>query len=131
MEKKTNIPNIQLSTIVLDTNDMEGLEDFYIRLLGWEKAFSQEGVFSVIRSGKGGVEIAFQSNEDYVPPVWPEEPGKQQQMVHMDFTVGGKHNLESAVQHAISCGAVLAKDQWSDQWAVLIDPAGHPFCFVV
>lgn len=68
MEKKTNIPNIQLSTIVLDTNDMEGLEDFYIRLLGWEKAFSQEGVFSVIRSGKGGVEIAFQSNEDYVPP---------------------------------------------------------------
>ncbi|WOO36763.1 VOC family protein [Anaerocolumna sp. AGMB13020] len=131
MEKKTDTPKLKLSSIVLDTKDMEGLENFYIRLLGWEKVFVQEGIFSVIRSKEGGVEIAFQYNEEYVPPVWPEEPGKQQQMVHMDFAVGGKDKLETAVKYAVSCGAVLAKDQWSDQWAVLMDPAGHPFCFVV
>jgi hypothetical protein len=22
-------------------------------------------------------------------------------------------------------------NQWSDQWVVLMDPAGHPFCFVI
>ena len=49
----------------------------------------------------------------------------QQQMAHIDFTVS---NLDDAVQHALNCGAVLASKQYSDEWKVMIDPAGHPFC---
>ena len=33
--------------------------------------------------------ILFQRNPEYCPPVWPEEPGVQQQMAHLDFSVVG------------------------------------------
>ncbi|WP_334297139.1 VOC family protein [Anaerocolumna sedimenticola] len=33
------------------------------------------------------------------------------------------------VEYAITCGAAKAKEQFSDLWTVMIDPAGHPFCF--
>ena len=69
--------------------------------------------------------ILFQRNPDYVPPVWPEEPEAQQQMAHLDFAV---NDLEKAVKHAIECGATMADQQFSDDWRVMFDPAGHPFC---
>lgn len=79
-----------------------------------------------------GVKIAFQQNTDYVPPVWPDEVGKQQQMVHLDFTVQNKGQMEHAVLHAIACGATKAGIQYEpEQWTTMIDPAGHPFCFVI
>jgi hypothetical protein len=57
--------------------------------------------------------------------VWPEKPGAQQQMAHLDFAV---NDLEQAVQYAIQCGATVAEDQFSADWKVMFDPAGHPFC---
>lgn len=127
--RKDFIPQIELGSVVLDSNDIKTLSDFYIRMLGWEKEHEEEGIWISIVSKAKGVRISFQSNEDYLPPVWPEEEGKQQQMVHLDFSVGSKENLEAAVQHALACGAVKAKEQYSDQWVVMLDPAGHPFCF--
>lgn len=29
----------------------------------------------------------FSAKSEYCPPVWPEEPGVQQQMAHLDFAV--------------------------------------------
>ncbi|AUA29227.1 hypothetical protein HMPREF3081_09735 [Clostridium sp. HMSC19D02] len=55
----------------------------------------------------------------------PEKPESQQQMAHMDFAV---KDLEEAVQYAIHCGATIAEEQFTDDWRVMIDPAGHPFC---
>ncbi len=124
-------PAIGVAAIVLDCPDMEALSDFYIRLLGWERDYFEEGEYLSIRSPQGGVRLGFQQNPDYVAPVWPEEPGKQQQMLHIDFSVSGSAELDSAVRHAISCGASRAPQQFSDEWAVLLDPVGHPFCFVV
>lgn len=37
-------------------------------------------------------------------------------------------DLDKAVQYAIDCGAAMADKQFSDDWRVMIDPAGHPFC---
>ncbi|SHJ45466.1 hypothetical protein SAMN02745136_00063 [Anaerocolumna jejuensis DSM 15929] len=128
--RKDFVPQIELGSVVLDSNDIKTLSDFYIRMLGWEKEYEEEGIWISIVSKAKGARISFQSNEDYLPPVWPEEEGKQQQMVHLDFSVGSKENLEAAVQHALACGAVKAKDQYSDHWVVMLDPAGHPFCFV-
>ena len=75
--------------------------------------------------------MGFKKNSDYVQPVWPEEPPGQQQMLHLDFTVPSAEMMEQAVQHAISCGARKAEVQYDSRWTVMIDPAGHPFCFVV
>lgn len=124
-------PEMRLKTVVLDCPDIYALSDFYIRLLGWEKSFEEEGFWLAIQPPGGGTQLAFQPNELYTPPVWPEEPEKQQQMLHLDFEVDGKENMALAVQHAISCGARVAQTQYSNEWTVMLDPVGHPFCFVV
>ena len=72
-----------------------------------------------------GMVIAFQEIEEYEPPVWPWQAGKQGQMLHLDFYVD---NLEEAVRHALSLGARLAGEQYFRTSRTLIDPAGHPFC---
>jgi hypothetical protein len=126
-----NIPAIQLKSIVLDCPDIYALSDFYIRMRGWEKDFEEEGDFLAIRSPSGGVRLAFQTNADYVSPVWPEEPGAQQQMEHIDFSVQSREDMGRAVEHAVSCGAIKAQTQYCDEWTVMLDPVGHPFCFVV
>lgn len=123
---------LAINAVVLDCKDTIALSDFYTRLLGWEKEPDNEDEeFIGIFSPAGGARILFQKNEDYVSPTWPEEPGKQQQMTHLDFTVKGKEQMEIAVQHALTCGATKASIQYSDKWTVMIDPAGHPFCFVI
>ncbi|MFT4007477.1 MAG: VOC family protein, partial [Lacrimispora sp.] len=60
------------------------------------------------------------------------EPGAQQQMAHLDFTVHNEEQMDLAVQHALSCGAIKASVQYDPiRWITMIDPAGHPFCFVI
>ena len=46
-------------------------------------------------------------------------------MAHLDFAV---NDLEKAVEYAVRCGASIANEQFSDDWRVMVDPAGHPFC---
>ncbi len=122
---------ITLSTVVLDCRDIAALSDFYIRLLGWEKSYEETEEWIDISSPSGGVKIAFQRNDDYVPPVWPDEPAAQQQMVHLDFAVNSHEQMNIAVRHAVSCGAVKAAAQYDeDKWTTMLDPEGHPFCFV-
>jgi len=128
---KSKSPIIEIATIVLDCIDIEALAEFYIRMLGWKKDYVEDGHWLSICSPSGGVRIGFQNNSDYIPPVWPEESDKQQQMLHIDFAVHGKPELARAVRHAIACGAAKATEQYSDEWVVMIDPVGHPFCFVV
>lgn len=53
------------------------------------------------------------------------DPQAQQQMAHLDFAV---NDLKNAVQHALGCGAVIAGEQFSDDWTVMFDLEGHPFC---
>ena len=120
---------IRLKTVILDCQDIQALSDFYIRMLGWAMFYSEGDYWIEIAPPDGGVHIAFQKNEDYVPPVWPEEPGAQQQMAHLDFAVG-KDRLKEAAAHAVACGAKVAETQFFDYWIVMIDPEGHPFCFV-
>lgn len=131
MDTKGLLP-ISLDAVVLECKDVAALSDFYIRLLGWKKNYGEDEEWAEIVSPSGGVQIAFQQNEDYIPPVWPDEPGAQQQMAHLDFTVRNKEQMELAVQHALSCGAVKASIQYDpEKWISMIDPAGHPFCFVI
>ena len=119
---------IKLYSFTVDCNDPNELAKFYGALLNWEAISFDEDYACVYPPGtKQGAYpfVLFQRNPDYVPPVWPAEREAQQQMAHLDFAV---NDLEQAVQHAIKCGATVAKQQFSDEWRVMFDPAGHPFC---
>ncbi len=118
---------IALGTVTIDCPDPTSLAAFYMRLLGWHKSHESEG-YICITSPTCGVRIGFQRNLDYVPPVWPETPSTQQQMVHLDFHMKDKEEMEAMVAHALRCGAQKASEQYSDLWTVMLDPAGHPFC---
>ncbi|MFF0448946.1 VOC family protein [Streptomyces sp. NPDC004609] len=120
----TGTPRFTLATVVLDCRDAHALADFYRRLLGWEFT-AREPDWVLLRDPGGGVGIAVQGEEGYEPPRWPEEPGAQQKMLHLDIRVG---DLESAARHAVSLGAREAEVQPQDDVRVMFDPAGHPFC---
>ena len=119
---------IKLYSFTVDCKDPHELAKFYAGLLQWDIPFYNEEWACVGAPGasQGAYPgITFQRNPEYRPPVWPDEPNAQQQMAHLDFAV---NDLEKAVQHALACGAVLADQQFSDDWRVMLDPAGHPFC---
>lgn len=121
-------PKIKLYALTVDCKEPYALAQFYAALLGWEIPFYDEDWACVGAPGaaQGAYPgITFQRNPDYQPPVWPEQPGAQQQMAHLDFAV---NDLEKAVAHAIACGATVAAEQFSNDWRVMLDPAGHPFC---
>lgn len=119
---------IKMYTFTLDCKNPHELAKFYAELLHWEIPY-HDGEYACIGApgtGQGAYPgITFQGNPDYIPPVWPDRAGEQQQMAHLDFAV---NNVEEAVRYAIQCGARIADEQFSDGWTVMIDPAGHPFC---
>jgi catechol 2,3-dioxygenase-like lactoylglutathione lyase family enzyme len=108
----------------IDAPDANALADFYRRLLGWETGTDEPG-WVVLRAPGGGHTLNFQTEERYVPPVWPAGPGDQQMMMHLEIAVG---DLEAGVAHAVAQGATLASFQPQDDVRVCLDPAGHPFC---
>lgn len=115
---------IKKINIVIDCADAGVMAEFYSKILNWEYTHHHANGWAAITSPTGMV-IAFQEIENYTPPVWPWQKGKQGQMLHLDFYV---ENLEEAVQYAIQCGARLASEQYYKTSKTMIDPAGHPFC---
>lgn len=120
--------SIKMSAFTLDCTDHLALANFYAALLKWEVPFHDD--YYAVASAPGASQgaypgITFQKNPAYLPPVWPEEEGAQQQMAHLDFAV---NDLKQAVAYAVGCGAKIAEKQFSDHWTVMLDPAGHPFC---
>lgn len=120
--------NIKLYAFTIDCREPYQLAKFYAELLDWEIPFFNEDWACVGAPGaKQGAYpgIMFQRNPQYQPPVWPDKPDTQQQMAHLDFAV---KDLETAVTSAMHCGATMAAQQFSEDWRVMLDPAGHPFC---
>ena len=116
---------MRLSATVLGTPDPQGLAAFYSRLLGWPVTFS-DADWAMIKPPDGlGSGLSFQLESAYVRPVWPEQPGAQQMMLHLDIEVD---DLAAGVASAKEAGAVEADFQPQDNVRVMLDPAGHPFC---
>ena len=116
---------IRLADIVVDCADEQQLCDFYQNLLGWQRGelFGHPTVVS-----ENGVLLLFVQEEDYVSPVWPEEPGRQQKQVHFDFLVP---DVAAAVAKAEALGGQKAAAQYGgDVFTTVLDPAGHPLCLV-
>jgi catechol 2,3-dioxygenase-like lactoylglutathione lyase family enzyme len=114
-----------LTTVVFDAPDAHELADFYCRLLGYVVR-ENEPDWVVIVPSAGGTGLSFQTEPEYVPPVWPtRNPGEQQMMLHLDIEVD---DLETETARAVAEGATLADYQPQDHVRVFFDPAGHPFC---
>ncbi len=123
--------NIKLKTVILECCDIHQLVSFYTGLLHWPVVFELE-TFVGIHSNEEDMGIAFQYDENYVPPTWPSQPGRQQMMAHLDFAVDDKNELKEAMEKAIMLGAKIADEQYGgEEWITMLDPAGHPFCFVI
>jgi hypothetical protein len=120
-------PTLTLSGVVFDAPDARELADFYRGLLGWDVA-QDEPDWVKLRSPEGGPGLSFQTESQYVRPIWPAGAGDQQMSVHLDIAVD---DLAVAGEHAVNAGAVLAAYQPQDDVRVYLDPAGHPFCLFV
>ena len=117
------IQEIRLGNVMVDCDDEQKLCEFYHQLLGWEKCelFERPAVRS-----ENGIVFLFIQEKNYIPPIWPEESGKQQKQMHFDFQVP---DVQAAVQQAETLGAVKVALQFGGKhFTTMIDPAGHPFC---
>jgi catechol 2,3-dioxygenase-like lactoylglutathione lyase family enzyme len=117
-------PALRIETINMDCGDSQAMADFYGQFLGWEIKW-RDGDFIIMGNPEGGPNISFEPYANYRPPVWPEKPGEQWKMIHLDIKV---EDVEAAVAHALACGGRLAKYQGREDLRVMLDPAGHPFC---
>ncbi|GGS30819.1 VOC family protein [Actinokineospora fastidiosa] len=115
---------MRLTATVLSALDARELADFYRRLLDWTVVQDEPG-WVTLRPPDGGAGLSFQSEPDYVPPVWPASGGDQRMMAHLDIHVD---DLAEASRRAEAVGARLADYQPQDDVRVYLDPSGHPFC---
>lgn len=119
------IDGIHFGNLMIDCADEARLSSFYENLLGWrrETLFGRPALIS-----ERGLVFLFTQEEDFVPPVWPEETGCQQKQIHIDFQVPDVH---LAVEEALRLGAKRAQAQFGSEeesFVTMIDPDGHPFC---
>ena len=117
------VDEVVLGNVMVDCDDERKLQRFYGELLGWEmcELFARPAVRS-----SSGIVFLFIEEKDYVPPVWPEDTGKQQKQMHFDFQVD---NVAEMVKKAESLGAKKAESQFGgNDFVTMFDPAGPPFC---
>jgi catechol 2,3-dioxygenase-like lactoylglutathione lyase family enzyme len=118
------IKNLTIGDLTIDCANAERARDFYADLMGWEKTTAYGAL--AVKTGNGMTILFWEPDIPYAPPVWPEEPGKQQKQMHFNFQVD---DLQSAVDKAIRLGASKAAEQYGgDHFVTLLDPEGHPFC---
>jgi predicted enzyme related to lactoylglutathione lyase len=123
MEQKES--PVSMGALCIDSGNSSILADFYAKLLNWEKFFDNGEGAAIMSPDKTRI-MGFQTVEDYTPPVWPWQTGKQSQMMHLDLNV---EDMSAAVAYALECGATLATTQFDpDVYKTMLDPAGHPFC---
>ena len=124
--------HLRWTGVCLDCSDAGELAQFYSRLLGWTVTASDGAGWIRIDDPAGGVGLNFQAEAWYQPPVWPEQPGAKDKMLHFEI---GVDDLDDAIARVVAAGGRIAdhqpEDRRQDQLRVMLDPAGHPFCLFV
>jgi Glyoxalase-like domain len=114
-----------LGVFVFDCSDPTALARFYQSIVGGEIDANESGDWVELWTDRRA--IAFQQVDGHRPPTWPH--GDVPQQAHLDVEV---NNLDRCEALVIEVGAVKAGTQPSpDEFRVLLDPAGHPFCLVL
>jgi catechol 2,3-dioxygenase-like lactoylglutathione lyase family enzyme len=116
-------PRFDLVATTLDAPDARVLASFYERLLGWERVTDKPHYVGL--RAPSGARLGFQTEPNYIAPVWPSEAGTQLMMSHLEI---GVDDLDVGQAWAMEAGATLADHQPQEHVRVMLDPAGHPFC---
>jgi hypothetical protein len=115
--------------VAIDCADAGPVARFYERLLGFEMGEFAPPNWAQLFDPTGGVHLNIQGEAWYEPPTWPEEPGQQAKMLHLEIQVD---DLEAAVAIALEGGGTEAPwqppDRSRDRVRIMLDPAGHPLC---
>lgn len=115
------VGDVRLGAVSVDCSDPAALADFYKNVLGLEVMFSSDDFVALQGAG---VLLTFQRVADHQPPSWPEGPVPKQ--LHLELAVS---DLDAQEARILALGATKAEIQPNpDNWRVLTDPAGHPFC---
>ncbi|HEY7106351.1 MAG TPA: VOC family protein [Acidimicrobiia bacterium] len=115
--------------IAIDCADAPPVARFYERLLGF--TIGDLGPhWAQLWDPAGGVHLNIQGMPSgYTPPTWPEQPGEQAKMLHLEVEVD---DVDAAVATAVDAGGTEAPWQPPDRdpqrIRVMLDPAGHPVC---
>jgi hypothetical protein len=124
--------------VALDCEDTVELAQFYAQITGLKietfgASLDQKVEFIELRDEQDFPKLAFQKIENYVAPTWPT--GNVPQQAHLDFAV--KDLVESEAK-VLKLGATKTQfqpgspknDNYSTEFIVYLDPAGHPFCLI-
>jgi catechol 2,3-dioxygenase-like lactoylglutathione lyase family enzyme len=112
---------IRFEAVTIDCPDAPALACFYHDLTGMETEDVVGDTYPTISAH--GVALVFQQVEGFRPPTWPTQERGQQ--LHLDFVTD---DIPLAVSYAESIGATRAPAPPEDDFTVMLDPAGHPFC---
>jgi len=107
--------------LVIDCPDPWSLAGFYEQLLGMRR-LDEGDRWVIIGESEQKPAVAFQRADDYQPPKWPD-PNHPQHM-HLDVRVD---DLDAAETQLVALGATVLPGR-GDNYRVLADPVGHPFC---
>ena len=110
----------RLAMVTIDCADPAREAAFWAAALGWEVSYSDENYGMVT---KGDQRIGFGRVDDWKAPGWPNTSGTKQ--FHFDLAVD---DLAVATAALVALGASRPDEQPSEDWVVLRDPDGHPFC---
>lgn len=113
---------VRFGAVTFDCPDPALLARFYGDALGLPTVYTSEDFVLLGREGAPG--LGFNRLADYQRPTWPDPAHEKQ--AHLDL---GVDDLDSAQARLLALGATEPSEQPKpDQWRVLLDPAGHPFC---
>ena len=123
---------IRWTGVAIDCADAGPVARFYDRLLGFELGDFDPPYWAQLWDPHGGVHLNIQGEPWYEPPTWPEQPGAQAKMLHLEVEVD---DVPAAVAAAFEAGGTAAPwqppDRDPDRLRVVLDPAGHPLCLFV
>ena len=110
-----------LVVLDLECADPSAMAEFYRQILGWDITLSQTEYSEI---SDGTTRILFTARDGYEGPGWPESTAPKRYHLCMQTD-----DVAEAVKRCLELGASKPEFQpGNDRWAVLTDPAGHPFC---
>lgn len=113
--------DVRLGAVSVDCPDPAVLGDFYKDVLNVEVMFSSD---EFVALQGASVLLTFQRVPDHQRPSWPD--GRVPKQLHLELAVS---DLDAQETRILALGATKAEIQPNpDNWRVLIDPVGHPFC---
>ena len=109
---------IRWVAVAIDCADAGPVARFYEQLLGFQISDFDPPRWAQLWDPHGGMHLNIQGEPRYTRPVWPEQDGSQQKMLHFEVEVD---DVDAAVARAIESGGTEAPWQPPDRDGASVD----------